>query len=172
MWLKVVKSSKLWRIVVDLHRFRGQGGSDFVFRGENQHTIDSKGRIILPSKFREALGSPFIVTCGLDKCLFVYSLKEWEIIEEKASHLSIAEPSELHFVRTFVARAAEVEVDGQGRTLLPQHLREHALLQKDIVSIGVLNRIEIWDKESWSNYNSIDVSINPETAKRMASLGI
>ena len=143
-----------------------------MFRGENQHNIDTKGRIILPPRFRDALGGSFIVTRGLDNCLFVYSLAEWQKFEEKVEKLPVTDPDARKFIRFFFGGAAEAEIDGQGRALLPQHLREYAGLAKEVVSIGVVNRIEIWAKDNWDDYNSNDNFIDTEIAKRMAELGI
>ena len=139
-----------------------------MFTGEYNHSIDAKGRVIVPSKFREQLGEEFVVTKGLDGCLFVYPKCEWEGIEEKFRGLpSNAETR--RFMRFFFAGAATCEVDKQGRILIPPNLREHADLQKDIVSAGVLNRVEIWNKDRWlesSNYDDMD-----EVAEHMAELG-
>ena len=139
-----------------------------MFTGEYNHSIDAKGRVIVPSKFREQLGEEFVVTKGLDGCLFVYPKTEWEGIEEKFRGLpSNAETR--RFMRFFFAGAATCEVDKQGRILIPPNLREHADLQKDIVSAGVLSRVEIWNKDRWqesSNYDDMD-----EVAEHMAELG-
>ena len=139
-----------------------------MFTGEYNHSIDAKGRVIVPSKFREQLGEEFVVTKGLDGCLFVYPKTEWEGIEEKFRGLpSNAETRRL--MRFFFAGAATCEVDKQGRILIPPNLREHADLQKDIVSAGVLNRVEIGNKDRWqesSNYDDMD-----EVAEHMAELG-
>jgi MraZ protein len=137
-----------------------------MFSGEYNHSIDGKGRVIVPSKFREQLGETFVVTKGLDGCVFAYPKSEWEGIEEKFRGLpSNAETR--RFMRFFFAGAATL--DKQGRILLPQNLREHADLQKDIVSAGVLNRVEIWNRDRWlanSNYEDMD-----EVAEHMAELG-
>lgn len=140
--------------------------------GEYQHTVDNKGRLIFPAKFREALGEKFIATKGLDNCLFVYSLEEWAILENKLKQLPLAKPEARAFVRFFFAGAAELECDKQGRVLLPNNLREHAKLDKDVVVIGVSNRIEIWGQEAWDEYNA---KIGPEVttiAENLVDLGI
>ncbi len=139
-----------------------------MFTGEYNHSIDTKGRVIVPSKFREQLGEEFVVTKGLDGCLFAYPKSEWEGIEEKFRGLP-SNAQTRRFMRFFFAGAASCEVDKQGRILIPPNLREHADLQKDIVSAGVLNRVEIWNKERWldsSNYDDMD-----EVAEQMAELG-
>ncbi|MDT8901695.1 division/cell wall cluster transcriptional repressor MraZ [Anaeroselena agilis] len=143
-----------------------------MFMGEYLHTIDNKGRLIFPAKFREDLGEKFIATKGLDNCLFVYSPEEWAILENKLKQLPLAKPEARAFVRFFFAGAAELEADKQGRVLLPANLREHAKLDKDVVVIGVSTRIEIWGKEAWDEYNA---KIGPEVAtiaENLVDLGI
>ena len=127
-----------------------------MFMGEYNHTIDAKGRIIVPSKFREILGDEFVITKGLDGCLFVYDNHEWAAFEEKLKALPITNKDARAFVRFFLAGAASVEVDKQGRILLPGSLREFASLQKDAVLIGVGSRIEIWSRERWEDVASFE----------------
>ena len=141
-----------------------------MLMGEYLHTIDSKGRLIVPSKFRENLGDEFVVTKGLDGCLFVYSQDEWKNIEEKFKQVSLTTKDARKFSRFFFAGAATVEVDKQGRILLPSVLREFAGLEKDIVSVGVLSRIEIWSKDKWQESNEYDDM--DEIAEHMADLGL
>lgn len=143
-----------------------------MFIGEYQHTIDSKGRMIIPSKFREGLGDNFVVTKGLDNCLFAYSLEEWANLESKLKTLPLANKNARAFVRFFFSGATECSVDKQGRILVPANLREHAELEKDVVVIGVSTRVEIWSKERWDQYNSDDNISPDEIAENMASLGI
>ena len=141
-----------------------------MFMGEYNHTIDTKGRLIIPSKFREALGDTFVVTKGLDGCLFVYDNEEWSAFEEKLKALPITNKEARQFVRFFLAGAAEVEVDEQGRILVPNILREFAQISKDVVLIGVATRIEIWSKERFEGmaaYEDMD-----EIAEHMAQLGL
>ncbi len=141
-----------------------------MFMGEYNHTIDPKGRVIIPSKFREALGDEFVVTKGLDGCLFVYDMKEWNVFEEKLKSLPITNKDARRFVRFFLAGAASVEVDKQGRILIPGVLRDFAELLKDVVLIGVASRVEIWSKERWdgtANYDDVE-----EIAEHMADLGL
>ena len=114
-----------------------------MFMGEYNHTIDAKGRLIVPAKFREILGDNFIVTKGLDGCLFVYPNDEWTRFEEKLKSLPLTNKNARQFTRFFLAGAAACEVDKQGRILLPQVLREFASLEKDVVLVGVASRIEI-----------------------------
>lgn len=115
--------------------------------GEFQHTIDVKGRMNFPTKLRELLGFSFIVTKGLDGCLFVYSQEEWSRLEERIKAKPLAEARQLS--RYFFANACEVEADKQGRILLPQNLRDHAGLEKEVVVIGASSHAEIWDKARW-----------------------
>lgn len=143
-----------------------------MFLGEYQHTIDAKGRLIVPAKFREALGSPFVVTKGLDQCLFAYPHSEWKAFEEKLKQLPLTSADGRKFVRFFFAGAAECELDNQGRIILPPNLREYASLKKDIVTIGVNNRVEIWNKDNWKTYNEEDNFISNELALKMENIGI
>ena len=123
-----------------------------MFMGEYNHTIDAKGRMIVPSKFRELLGNEFVVTKGLDGCLFVYPNEEWKNIEEKFRTVPLTTKDARKFSRFFFAGAATCEVDKQGRILIPPVLREFADIQKDVVSVGVLNRIEIWSKTKFDEF--------------------
>ncbi|HLS61264.1 MAG TPA: division/cell wall cluster transcriptional repressor MraZ [Virgibacillus sp.] len=123
-----------------------------MFMGEFQHNIDMKGRIIVPAKFREGLGERFIVTRGLDKCLFVYPLDEWGIMEEKLKKLPLTKKDARSFTRFFFSGAVECEVDKQGRINIPPPLRTYASLNKECVVIGVSNRIEFWSSENWDEY--------------------
>ena len=141
-----------------------------MFMGEYDHTIDAKGRVIIPSKFREELGNEFVVTKGLEQCLFVYSQEEWQRIETNFREKPLTSKDARKFMRFFFAGAATCEVDKQGRVLLPANLREYAGIEKDVVSVGVLSRVEIWSKERWadnSDYEDMD-----EIAEHMAELGI
>lgn len=138
--------------------------------GEYNHTIDTKGRLIIPSKFREALGEEFVVTKGLDGCLFVYDNKEWAAFEEKLKSLPLTNKDARQFVRFFLAGAAMAEVDKQGRILVPSVLREFAALEKEVVLIGVASRVEIWSKERWESSASYEDM--EEIAEHMAELGL
>ncbi len=141
-----------------------------MFMGEYNHTIDAKGRLIVPSKFREILGDVFVVTKGLDGCLFVYDNEEWKLFEEKLRALPITNKEARQFVRFFLAGAAEAEVDKQGRILIPNVLREFAGLTKDVVLVGVGSRIEIWGRERFEDSAAIDDM--DEIAEHMAQLGL
>ena len=139
--------------------------------GEYSHSIDAKGRIIIPAKFRTELGERFIVTKGFDGCLYGYSLDEWKAIEEKVKTLPLVTGKDArNFTRFFFSSAIECELDSQGRILISQGLREHAALEKDIVIIGVSSRIEIWSKQKWTEYNEAQDS--DDIAEKMSLLGI
>ena len=126
-----------------------------MFMGEYQHSIDAKGRLIVPAKFRDGLGEHFVVTKGLDNCLFAYPQEEWKIFEEKLKQLPLTSTGARKFVRFFFAGAAEVEPDRQGRVVLPAHLREYAGLERDVTIAGVSNRAEIWDTARWEAQNEL-----------------
>ena len=142
-----------------------------MFMGEYSHTIDTKDRLIIPSKFREELGETFVVTKGLDGCLFVFSDEEWKAFEIKLKSLPLTNKNARQFARFFVAGATPCELDKQGRILLPATLREFAGLEKDVVLTGMLNRIEIWSKEKWNENNSLDDVAMDEIAEQMTDLG-
>jgi MraZ protein len=125
-----------------------------MFMGQYNHTVDAKGRLSIPSKFREQLGDEFVVTKGMDGCLFVYANEDWKAFEEKLATLPMTNKEARMFTRFFLAGAATLEVDKQGRILLPANLREFAALDKDVVLVGVGTRIEIWSKENWENMDA------------------
>jgi MraZ protein len=123
-----------------------------MFMGEYLHSIDEKGRIIVPAKFRESLGESFIVTRGLDQCLFIYPKAEWSVLENKLKTLSMMKADARAFTRYFFSGATECELDKQGRINIPNNLVAHAALEKDCTVIGVSNRVEIWNKRTWETY--------------------
>lgn len=141
-----------------------------MFMGEYNHSVDAKGRLIVPAKFREQLGEEFVVTKGLDGCLFVYPQEEWKHIEDKFREVPLTTKDARKFSRFFFAGAASCEIDKQGRILIPGVLREYAGLEKDVVLVGVLSRIEIWDKHKWKESNTYDDM--DEIAEHMADLGL
>ena len=126
------------------------------FMGEYNHSIDAKGRVIVPSKFRELLGDHFVVTKGLDGCLWVFPDDEWAEFSGKIRSLPVANKEARTFARFFLAGAMDAETDKQGRILLPQVLRDYALLEKDVVLVGAASRVEIWDKKQWENNSTFD----------------
>ncbi|AZS14501.1 division/cell wall cluster transcriptional repressor MraZ [Paenibacillus lutimineralis] len=123
-----------------------------MFMGEFQHSIDEKGRIIIPAKFRDLLGTSFVVTRGLDQCLFVYPATEWELLEQKLKTLPLMKSDARAFTRFFFSGATECEWDKQGRVNLPSNLRQYAKLEKECVVLGVSNRVEIWSRSTWEQY--------------------
>ena len=123
-----------------------------MFTGEYEHSVDSKGRIIMPSKYREALADEFVVTLGLDGCLFIYPNEEWEKFVLQLKDLP-GNKEARQLQRYFLAGAATVEMDKQGRFLIPAKLREAAGLTKDIVTVGVLTKLELWSKDKWEANN-------------------
>ncbi|MGB3367374.1 MAG: division/cell wall cluster transcriptional repressor MraZ [Acidaminobacteraceae bacterium] len=143
-----------------------------MFIGEFNHSIDSKGRINIPSKFREKLGEVFYLTKGLDNCLFIFPEDEWKVFEDKLKTLPLTKKEARAFVRLFFAGATEVSFDKQGRITIPQTLREHGKIQKDAVVIGVGSRIEVWASDVWEEYNDPKNISYDEIAEHMAELGI
>ncbi|WP_204517040.1 division/cell wall cluster transcriptional repressor MraZ [Brevibacillus fulvus] len=143
-----------------------------MFMGEFQHSIDEKGRLIIPAKFREELGSSFVITRGLDQCLFVYPMDEWKALEERLKSLPFTKADARAFTRFFFSGAAECEWDKQGRVNIPTNLRDHAKLVKECVVIGVSSRVEIWSKEEWENYfNQSEGSFN-EIAEKLVDFDL
>ena len=140
--------------------------------GEYEHSLDVKGRLILPAKIREDMGDKFIVTKGLDGCLFGFSQNEWTNFEEKLKTLPLTNKNARDFVRFFLSGATECEIDKQGRFLITSNLREYATLEKDAIIIGVGTRIEIWNREKWKSYNSDENISADEIAENMTMLGI
>ena len=140
--------------------------------GEYEHSLDVKGRLILPAKIREDMGEKFIITKGLDGCLFGFSQTEWANFEEKLKTLPLTNKNARDFVRFFLSGATECEMDKQGRFLIASNLREYASLEKDAVIIGVGTRIEIWNKDKWKAYNSDENISADEIAENMTMLGI
>ena len=143
-----------------------------MFIGEYNHALDNKGRIIMPSKFRDSLGYEFVMTKGLDNCLFVYPKEEWKVLEEKLRSLPLTNKDARAFVRFFFSGASECNLDKQGRVLIPSNLRSHSKLEKDAVIIGVSSRLEIWSNEEWQEYNEDDSLSYDSIAEKMAALGI
>lgn len=140
--------------------------------GEFQHTIDTKGRLTMPARFRELLGEKFIVTRGLDGCLFGYPMDQWEKLEAKLSEMPLAKKDARTFVRFFYSAATECEIDKQGRINIPNSLRTHGALQKNCVVIGVSNRIEIWDESRWNEFSNTSEESFDEIAENMIDFGL
>ncbi|MGL4739614.1 MAG: division/cell wall cluster transcriptional repressor MraZ [Sarcina sp.] len=142
-----------------------------MFIGEYNHNLDSKNRIIIPAKFREILSNKFFITKGLDGCLYVYPTNEWEELKKKLNTLPLSNKEARAFVRFFFSGAAEIELDKQGRGSIPSNLREYASIEKEVISIGVLSRVELWSKEKWEEYNSKNIDFS-EVAEKMMDLGV
>lgn len=143
-----------------------------MFMGEYQHAIDEKGRLIVPSKFREDLGVKFVITRGLDNCLFVYPMSQWKELEEKVKTLPTSHADTRSFVRMFFSGAVETELDKQGRVVIPSHLRDHARIDRDVYIIGVSTKVEIWSKEAWENYSIQAQQAYEEIAETIVDIGI
>lgn len=142
-----------------------------MFKSQYNHTVDAKGRLSIPSKFREKLGDEFVITKGMDGCLFVYANEDWNEFEQKLSALpTLTNKDARQFTRFFLAGAASVDVDKQGRILLPNHLKAYAELERDVVLVGVGNRIEIWSLERWEAMDP-DKDMD-DIATAMESLGL
>lgn len=138
--------------------------------GEYEHSLDAKGRLIMPAKLREDIGEKFIITKGLDGCLFAFSLEEWKNFEQKLRSLPISNKDARAFSRFFFAGAIDCEIDKQGRFLISSNLREFAELTKEVVIIGMDSRLEIWSKDKWQNTDN-EISAD-EIAEKMEMLGI
>lgn len=141
-----------------------------MFMSEYNHTVDAKGRLIMPSKFRDALGEEFVVSKGMDGCLFVYANDDWTAFEQKLTSLPLINKEARKFARFFLAGASQVEVDKQGRILIASNLREFAGLDKDVVLVGVGSRIEIWSLEKWEGMDFDDDM--DDISATMESLGL
>ena len=141
-----------------------------MLMGEFEHTLDTKGRISMPAKLRKDMGETFILTKGLDGCLFAFSSEEWLNFESKLKSLPLSDKNARNFVRFFLAGATECEIDKQGRFLIPQNLRQAGSLEKEAVIIGVGTRLEIWDKSTWKAKDE-EISAD-EIAENMTMLGI
>ncbi|ACV61931.1 MraZ protein [Desulfofarcimen acetoxidans DSM 771] len=143
-----------------------------MFMGEHQHTIDNKGRMIIPARFREELGERFVMTKGLEGCLALYPLQEWSVLEQKMRSLPFTRKDARALARFIFSGASECEIDKQGRILIPNNLREHAKLVKDVVVIGVSSRVEIWSKAEWEAYsNETAVSVE-EIAEKIVDFDL
>lgn len=143
-----------------------------MFIGEYSHSIDPKRRVALPSKFRSELGSRVVVTRGLDASLFVYPMKVWEALAEKLGSLPIGESSTRSFTRLMLAGATDVELDGQGRVLIPDYLKDYAGLRKNVVVVGLYNRLEIWGEEKWKAYKAGAEKNTGKIAEELGKLGV
>ena len=140
--------------------------------GEYSHNIDDKGRLAIPVKFRHVLSKGATVTRGLDNCLFLYTKNEWDKVAEKYANLPIAQANSRAFSRLMLAGAMDVELDKQGRIILPEYLRQFASVKKNVVIAGLYNRLEIWDEELWNKYKGQTEAESGAIAEKMAELGV
>lgn len=140
--------------------------------GEYTHTIDDKNRLSLPAKFRQEMGKRVVITPGLDKCLFVFTLKEWQKISEKLSHSSLLQADNRGFNRFMFGGAVETEVDSIGRVLLPDFLRERAAIKSKVAIIGVENRVEIWNEKTWIEYKQVVEKQADTLAEKLGQVGV
>lgn len=143
-----------------------------MFIGEYNHNLDEKGRIAIPVKFRQDLKKGAVVTRGLDGCLFLYTAGEWKILAEKLSKLPISQSNTRAFSRLMLAGAMDVQVDKQGRLIIPDYLRKYANLQKKVIINGLYNRLEIWDEDSWNKYKDRTEKESDSIAEKMGELGV
>ncbi len=143
-----------------------------MFIGEYQHSIDSKGRMAIPAKFRPALKKGAIVTRGLDNCLFVYTKDEWQKLVEKIAQLPLAQQKSRAFSRMMLAGAMDVSLDAQGRILIPEYLRSFADVDKETIVAGLYNRLEIWDRGTWEKYKASTEKESTQIAEELEGLGV
>lgn len=143
-----------------------------MFIGEYSHTIDDKGRLAIPAKFRGQLAAGVVVTRGLDGCLFVYARPEWDILAQKLAALPISQKQSRAFARLMLAGAWDADVDHQGRIIVPEYLRQFAQLGKHVTVTGLYNRVEIWNEDAWQTYRAQTEAASDEIAESMGVLGI
>lgn len=143
-----------------------------MFIGEYSHNLDDKGRMAIPAKFRRELSKGAVVTRGLDNCLFLYTKTEWAKLAEKLAALPISQSNSRAFARLMLAGAMDVELDKQGRVILPEYLRKFAGINKNLVVAGLYSRLEIWDEEKWDRYKNQTESESGAIAEKMAELGV
>lgn len=140
--------------------------------GQYKHTIDNKKRLALPAKFRNELGSKVVVTKGFEACLVVYPEKEWQVISEKMSSMTVTQTEARAVARNFLSGAAEAELDKLGRILVPDYLKEYADLKKDVVVCGLSTRLEIWDAEKWAKYMKQTEESVDEMVSKLGQFGL
>ncbi len=143
-----------------------------MFIGEYVHSIDLKKRLAIPSKFRSELKNKLVVTRGLDKCLFVYPMKVWEELAKKLGTLPVGESGTRSFIRIMLAGAVDVDLDNQGRVLIPDYLKEYAGLDRNVVVAGLFNRLEVWDEKKWTEYKQNAEKNTDEIAEQLGRLGV
>jgi len=142
------------------------------FIGEYHYNIDQKGRLAIPAKFRKELATGAVLTRGLDNCLFLFAQNEWQELLKKITSLPLSQANSRAFSRLMLAGAAEVEIDSQGRILIPTYLRNFAHLNKKVVITGLFNRLEVWDEDLWNQYKEKTEKESVDIAEKLADLGI
>jgi len=140
--------------------------------GEFHYNIDQKGRLMIPAKFRQRFGLEAIITRGIDKCLFVFPKDEWEKVVDKLLKLPLSQANSRAFTRLMLAGAHQMEIDNQGRILIPENLRKYAEISKKVVVLGLYSRLEIWDEKIWEEYKKNSESQSEEIAEKLSELGI
>ncbi len=143
-----------------------------MFIGEYKYSIDEKKRLAVPPKFRQLLGKKAVITKGLDQCLFFYSAKEWGVLAKKLSQMPLTQADARGFARIMLAGAMEANLDNLGRILVPDYLKNYALLKKKVVIVGIFNRIEIWDEARWQQYNKKTEAAVGDMAEKLKELGV
>lgn len=143
-----------------------------MFLGEFQHSVDQKGRLAIPAKFREELADGAVVTRGLDKCLVIYPRGEWQALADKVSRLPQTQPNVRTLSRLLFSGAVDLSLDSQGRTILPQYLREYAGIVTNVAVIGLYQRIEVWCLEDWNGVKATTEAAGGSLAEQLADLGI
>lgn len=143
-----------------------------MFIGEYQHSLDDKGRLQIPAKFRVELKDGAVVTRGVDSCLFLYTKRSWEELAKRLAALPLSRAKTRAFARLMLAGAMDVEIDGQGRMLVPDYLRKYAGLRRQVVVAGLYNRLEIWDQTRWQNYKRATEKESVDIAEALAELGV
>ena len=169
-WLKVDKSGD--KSVEEWTTTSSVFTSPTMFIGEYKHHLDEKGRLAVPIKFRSDLAKGAVVTRGLDNCLFLYTKDEWQKLADKLAALPISQANTRAFSRLMLAGAMDVEIDGQGRVVLPEYLRHYATIKKKVVITGLYNRLEIWDEIAWAKYKQGTEKNSSDIAEAMGSLGV
>ncbi len=142
-----------------------------MFIGEYKHSLDDKGRIAIPSKFRHQLTKGAVVTRGLDTSLFLFPKKEWDKLAQKLASLPLGQSNSRAFARLMLAGAMDVDMDKQGRVVLPEYLREYAGMKKNLILAGLFNRLELWDEQKWQTYKKKVESDADSVAEKLGELG-
>ncbi len=143
-----------------------------MFIGEYQHSVDEKGRLAIPVKFRRQLVKGAVVTRGLDSCLFVYTREEWKKLAERLSALPFSQANSRAFARLMLAGAMDVDIDAQGRVILPEYLRRYAGIAKEAIVAGLYDRLEIWDQAAWEKYKTETERNSTDIAEKLGELGV